>query len=163
MAIATLLCVAATSCSKEQSELSLSDVVGTASVKGQICYNQGYNYTAGSDYYVPVSNKTVYIDVDLSSYDSNASGIERYTTTTDSSGNYSMTVPCSVSMETISVTVKVPSFTATYYSLSSTTGYLVSDTAAVYEDGSAGTATTLYSGDTTVLNIDITGPSYKTL
>ena len=110
-----------TSCTKEQSTLTLDKIDGSATVTGTFTYDAGATRSAGSDgteviidsHFVPAANQQVFVTVQNSEYisgQSGASGYQTFSGTTDQDGNFSITVP--VGYTTISATVSAPSFIA---------------------------------------------------
>lgn len=106
------------SCSEnEQSELNFSDIQGTATIKGQVTYNNGFRTDNGaivsSD--VPAANIPVIAKVDYDNFSSKAEGTKIIEVTTDAEGKYSITIPCG--QKPVAVKVQPRVFTAPYFML----------------------------------------------
>lgn len=134
MILAMAAVAALASCSKEeQSELNFSDIQGTATISGQVTYNDGHrkdgeNYVSSAK---PAANVPVIAKIDYTNYSgtTSAQGIKIVEATTDAEGKYSLTVPCG--QKPVKVEVQPRGFTAPYYILAGTT---VSETKAYFED-----------------------------
>ena len=134
MILAMAAVAALASCSKEeQSELNFSDIQGTATISGQVTYNDGHrkdgeNYVSSAK---PAANVPVIAKIEYTNYSgtTSAQGIKIVEATTDADGKYSLTVPCG--QKPVKVEVQPRGFTAPYYILAGTT---VSETKAYFED-----------------------------
>lgn len=149
MALAAL-----TSCKKEQSELNFSDIQGTATISGQVTYNDGHRKDKDGEGYVssakPAASIPVIAKVDYSQYSGSAVGIKVIEATTDADGKYNLTIPCG--QKPVTVEVQPRGFTAPYYILS---GSILSETKAFYEDPAKSVSVVM--GDTKTENFfDVT-------
>ncbi|WP_283389581.1 hypothetical protein [Barnesiella viscericola] len=92
LAVATLV-----GCSKEQSELSIGDIQGKATIVGSLSYNKGQAFSNNqfSELLSPAAGVKVSIKVSNASLDPNGSaqGYTTYETTTDAEGKYSIEIP----------------------------------------------------------------------
>lgn len=106
LAVATL-----TSCTKEQSELSIDDIKGRATIMGSLCYSEGqaFNNNQFEELLQPAAGVTVAIKIANSSLDpnGNAQGMTTYETTTDSEGKYSIQIPV---VDNTQITIQPTSF-----------------------------------------------------
>ncbi len=149
------LTLLASGCTKEQSELTLSSISGSAVIKGQVRYNQGIKEIGSvmyEEYLTPAVGQTVSIEINYSSYKSGSTGKESFTSVTDEEGNYSISIP--VGANDISGTVEVKAFVGTYGQIVNGVTYTNDD--AVYQDGNTETFSAVGSGDEKVVNVDIT-------
>lgn len=115
MILAMAAVAALASCSKEeQSELNFSDIQGTATIKGQVTYNNGYRTDNGSivSSDQPAANVPVIAKVDYKNYSTKAEGTKIIEAVTDANGNYSLTIPCG--QKPVNVKVQPRGFTAPY-------------------------------------------------
>ncbi|MFR9554990.1 MAG: hypothetical protein SNH56_03235 [Rikenellaceae bacterium] len=153
LAFALIVGVAVSSCTKEQTELNLSDIAGEATIYGQVMYNQGVMVQNGvvyNDYLVILAEQEVYIDLDLSNFKSGASGVERYSTMTDEFGNYSITIP--VGQNSISDEVDVASFVGVYGEY--VNGEYCQYDDAIYQSASP-TSFSVSNGDNKLVNVTV--------
>lgn len=116
VAVATL---AFTSCSEEQTSLSINDIPGKAKIIGSFTYNDGQttssSTTANSD--KPVMNTTVYVKISNASLSPNSgNGYTIFETTTNANGEYEIEIPA---VETgTDVTIQAASFIGKKYTTS---------------------------------------------
>ena len=92
------------SCSEDQTSLSIDNIQGKAIIK-------------------PVMNTTVYVMINNSSFNNNSSSYGGYTTletTTDAQGKYEIEIPAVENG--VTVTIKAKSFEAPYYKINSNSG-----------------------------------------
>lgn len=101
-----------TSCSEDQTSLTIEEIPGTAKIMGQISYQTGteWNATASSidDKFAVAANKKVIIEITNSELKSGAQGITVYETTTDAKGNYEIEIP--IAKPSMNVTIKAETF-----------------------------------------------------
>ncbi len=81
--------VALVACKKVEPTAVTEDVVGSVTVSGSVTYSPG----SGKMY---ATDKPVFVDVDMTCFDSTFVGVKRYSSTTDASGMFSLSVPCPV-------------------------------------------------------------------
>lgn len=109
LAVATLV-----GCSKEQSELSIGDIQGKATIVGSLSYNQGQAFSNNqfSELLSPAAGVKVSIKVSNASLDPNgtAQGYTSYETTTDAEGKYSIEIPA---VENTNIIISPASFMGT--------------------------------------------------
>lgn len=148
MILAMAAVAALASCSKEeQSELNFSDIQGTATISGQVTYNDGHRkdgegFVSSTK---PAANIPVIAKVDYDQYSGAAVGTKIIEATTDAEGKYTLTIPCG--QKAVNVNVQPRGFTASYYILS---GSNTSETKAFFED--AEKTVSVVMGDTKVEN-----------
>ena len=113
------------SCSEDQTSLSIDNIQGKAIIKGSFVYDD--NKTSSSSTAVntekPVMNTTVYVMINNSSFNNNSSSYGGYTTletTTDAQGKYEIEIPAVENG--VTVTIKAKSFEAPYYKINSKSG-----------------------------------------
>lgn len=113
------------SCSEDQTSLSIDNIQGKAIIKGSFVYDD--NKTSSSSTAVntekPVMNTTVYVMINNSSFNNNSSSYGGYTTletTTDAQGKYEIEIPAVENG--VTVTIKAKSFEAPYYKINSNSG-----------------------------------------
>lgn len=110
---ATFVAMLATSCSEEQTSLTIEEIPGTAKVIGQVSYQTGTEWNATTSIaeakYAAAANKKVIVEIQNSEFKSGAQGVTVYETTTDSKGNYEIEVP--ISKASMNVTIKAETFT----------------------------------------------------
>lgn len=122
--IVAIAALAFSSCSEDQTSLSINDIPGKAKIIGSFTYNdnQAVSSTLPSATSVkPVMNMKVYVMISNKSLDpkDNAKGYTTYETTTDANGEYTIEIPA---VETgTSVTIQGAPFEGKYYTTSSTT------------------------------------------
>lgn len=112
---AGLLAVALLSgCSKEQSEVTIDDIQGRATIVGSLCYSQGQDFKNGQfqELLQPAVGVKVVIQVSNASLDPNgtAKGYTLYEATTNNEGKYGIEIPV---VEDTRITVKPASFMGT--------------------------------------------------
>lgn len=114
-AIATVATLTLAGCSDEQSVFDVNAVPGRCTIEGQITYNEGttLNSETGKFEYKfkPLADTQVKVRVANSAYNNGQTGYTYFTTTTDSEGNYAITVPAPEN--TVYGTVLVPDFKGT--------------------------------------------------
>lgn len=116
MILAMAAVAALASCSKEeQSELNFSDIQGTATIKGQVTYMNGYRKDGNTliESSTPAANIPVIAKVMYKEYSDKAEGTKILESITDGNGKYSISIPCG--QKPISVEVEPRSFTAPYF------------------------------------------------
>lgn len=108
-----------TSCSEDQTSLTIEEIPGTAKVIGQVSYPTGTEWRAGAtvgsgesvETFAIAANKKVIIEVQNSEFKPGAAnGITVFETTTDAKGNYEIEVPIS-GTGSMQVTIKAETFT----------------------------------------------------
>lgn len=104
-----------TSCSEDQTSLTIEEIPGTAKVIGQVFYQTGieWNVTTSQQEikYAVAANKKVIIEVQNSEFKPGAAnGITVFETTTDAKGNYEIEVPIS-GIGSMKATIKAETFT----------------------------------------------------
>lgn len=99
------------SCSKEQSELSIKDIKGSATILGSLSYSEGQAFSNGQfqELLKPAAGVKVNIKIANASLDPNgtAQGFTTYETTTDGEGNFSIDIPA---VENTRVTIQPATF-----------------------------------------------------
>lgn len=149
-------------CTKEQSELTLESITGSAVIKGQVHYNQGIKELNGAiyeEYLVPASGQTVSVEVSYSNYKQGSQGKKTFSAETDENGNYSITIP--VGATEISGVVKVEAFVGTYNEMVNGVSYTRED--AIYENGNTKSFNSVGQDDEKVVNINIAAkPTFPT-
>ncbi len=153
---------ATTSCTQVQSELELSDIADSATISGQVMYNQGImvdtDGTIYENYLVPVADQEVYVNVDLSNYKEGSAGFERYSATTDANGYYTITIP--IGLNTINDYVDVAPFVGKYGEIVNGVVYNYDD--AIYQEPTR-TSFSLVSGENKTVNVKIINkPTFAT-
>ena len=110
MTMPLLLAGLLVSCEPEQSELTLNNLPGTATIMGKVEYNPGVTKVEDayiSDYRLPAAGRTVCVKIMTSQYYTGSSeeneDFRTFHTTTDEKGQYSIQVP--VGYHAISATV----------------------------------------------------------
>ena len=98
-------------CQKEQSELNIADSQYFSTIQGTLFYPAGVSQSDVGG--TPVAGKTVFVDVPYSYYSSSATGTKRFTTTTNSQGKFSFTIPAKIASG--AATLKVESFPGKHY------------------------------------------------
>lgn len=127
--IVAIAAVAFSSCSEDQTSLSINDIKGTAQLIGSFTYDDGQTVSSSltnATSVKPAMNTKVYVKVSNKSLDSNsnAKGYTIYEATTDAQGEYKITIPA---VETgTDVIIQAASFEGKHYysnsSSSTTTG-----------------------------------------
>lgn len=117
MIFAMALAALASCSEQEQSELNFTDIQGTATISGQVTYDNGFRTDNGATVKseVPAANIPVIAKVDYKNYSTKAEGIKIVEVTTDAEGKYSLTIPCG--QKAVNVTVQPRAFTAPYFSM----------------------------------------------
>ena len=99
MAVGTIL----SSCSKEQSELTLDSVKGSATIEGTVLYDMGatknLDATISPVTRVIAAGVTVLVKIDYSDYSTGSVGTKTFSTITNAEGMYTITVPVAVSAD----------------------------------------------------------------
>ena len=99
------------SCTKEQSELSIKDIKGSATILGSLSYSEGQAFSNGQfqELLKPAAGVKVNIKIANASLDPNgtAQGFTTYETTTDGEGNFSIDIPA---VENTRVTIQPATF-----------------------------------------------------
>lgn len=125
IAIAT---VAFSSCTEDQTSLSINDIQGKATIIGSFVYNDGQTYPGSTTTSVssdkPAMNVKVYVKVSNASLssNSNAKGYTTFETSTDANGEYEIEIPAVENG--VEVSIQAESFIGRKYSTvsGSTTG-----------------------------------------
>ena len=130
--IATL---AFTSCSEEQTSLSIDDIPGKAKIIGSFIYNDGQRASSSSTSNTdkPVANQTVHVKISNASISPNHTGYgyTTFETTTDANGEYEIEIPA---VETgVTVIIQGAPFIGKKYSTSGNT--ITGGTAITTKDG----------------------------
>lgn len=133
--IATL---AFTSCSEEQTSLSIDDIPGKAKIIGSFTFNDGQRTSSSSTSNVdkPVANQTVYVKIQNASISPShtGNGYTTFETTTNANGEYEIEIPA---VETgVTVIIQGAPFIGKKYSTSSNTitgGTTITTKDGVYE------------------------------
>lgn len=109
---AAMVAMLATSCSEEQTSLTIDEITTTAKIVGQVSYQTGTEWDATTstvkNKYAVAVNKKVIIEIDNSELKSGAQGITVYETATDAKGNYEIAVP--IVGASMGVTIKAETF-----------------------------------------------------
>ena len=135
VAIAT---VAFSSCSEDQTSLSINDIKGTAQLIGSFTYDDGQTVSSSltnATSVKPVMNTKVYVKVSNKSLDpnSNAKGYTIYEATTDAQGEYKITIPA---VETgTDVTIQAASFEGKHYESNSSSSTTTGSNTVTTKDG----------------------------
>lgn len=84
------------SCSEDQSEVSMESFRNSATIQGKVTYSAGVDYVDGK-YLVGVTKgaagKRLVVEVPLSAYGSNNSGVKQFETMVGEDGSFSLSIP----------------------------------------------------------------------
>lgn len=112
IAIAALV---ASSCSEDQTSLSVDNIKGKANIKGVITFNEGQAYQNGkfTEIIKPYAKDTVFVKIANSSLDpqGQAMGYTTYIALTDENGQYEVEVPAVDTQNGTQVTVQTKPYT----------------------------------------------------
>lgn len=136
--IVAIAAVAFSSCSEDQTSLSINDIKGTAKLIGSFTYDDGQATTTSSSSSTtsekPAANVKVVVYISNASLDpkSDATGYTTYETTTDAKGEYEIVIPA---VETgTNITIQAAPFEGKHY-YSSNSSSSSSSSAPVVKEG----------------------------
>ncbi|WP_308756792.1 hypothetical protein [uncultured Bacteroides sp.] len=123
-----IVTVALSSCSEDQTSLSINDIQGKATIIGSFVYNDGQTYSSSTTTPVspdkPAMNVKMYVKIENSSLspNNNAQGYTTFETSTDANGEYEIEIPAVENG--VEVSIQAESFIGKKYSTTSggTTG-----------------------------------------
>lgn len=112
---AAMVAIVATSCSEEQTTLTLEDIPGKAVISGYLTSDAGMEYVNNNRQkkVVAASNQKVLIEVNNATLVAGSKGYTTYEVTTDSQGKFSQIVP--VTSETQVIITPAPFDSKSYY------------------------------------------------
>jgi len=90
----TAILIGLAGCKKvEQTELKISDCKYSTTIMGTLYYPAGHSPEDDYQAIKPAAGRTIFIDVDYSYYRGDNEGFKRFSTTTNESGKFEITIP----------------------------------------------------------------------
>lgn len=122
LAVIAIATMAFTSCSKEQTSLSIDDIQGKARIKGTLTYSEGTEYKNGESNKIikAATNTTIWVKISNASLSPNGQipGYTTFETVTDAKGEYEIEVPVSESIYGTEIRMQPQPFIGKYKKIS---------------------------------------------
>ena len=120
--IIAMIAMAMTSCVKNQTAFDFEDVPYYATIIGNVTYNDGYRIEENTTSTIEAKGLCIHVTVNNSDY-STKSGKSVFFTNTDEKGNFKISIPCTLSG--VSATITTDDFINLYYNSPGTYTYRI--------------------------------------